>query len=43
MSLLKQYRKLADEGDKFHGLTILQHAKQLGGIVKANGIDSMID
>ncbi len=42
-SLAPLYRKMADEGENFHGLSIYQHRKEIGELVRAHNAKKLLD
>jgi hypothetical protein len=41
--LIPLYREMAEGGDNFHGLSILQHSKQIGRLIKEVGACNALD
>lgn len=42
-NLLDEYRRLAEEGGNFHGLSILKHKRIIGKLVHQTGATSLLD
>lgn len=43
MSLADEYKRLAATGQQFRGLSCLQHAEQIGELIKATGSKTLLD
>lgn len=41
--LIPLYREMAAGGDQFHGLSILQHAKQIGQLIRQYDVKTVLD